>query len=331
MRLDEPLTIDAPASSRLLKTLPRIMAVYHKWDPMFRVTEVRTLGTSKLTDTDSASRNRALFFSCGIDSFYALSKLVELPEKNKLTHLIFVHGFDIKLDDNSLFERAWRAAEEVASHYEKKLVVVTTNVRTITDQYLSWDYCCGGTLASVALCLGGFFGTIYIASDLGPDETAPLAIHPDLDPFWSTETSTFVHYSYGISRVKKARALASNIMAQKHLRVCWKNTDGVYNCGKCSKCVRTMIALHLAGALSKFNFPTTLTPELVERIDYNPDPSVITHADQIVIELQREGESQLALSLSHAVRKTYLRRRLETLKVWLLKKIWVRRVLFDPS
>jgi len=237
MELGEPLIVNAAASPRLLGALSKIMAFYHARDPRFKMIEVRTL--EERQDTDSSPMASALFFSCGLDSFHALTKLTEqYQEKNTLTHLIFVHGFDIRLDDPSLFERSYAAVRDVASHYEKELVVVMTNIREVTDRYVGWDSCCGAGMASVALCFGSFFRNIYIASEMGPNEIMPLSVHPDLDPLWSTETTTFIHYCYGVSRIEKARSLADNPLAQEHLRVCWENRNGAYNCGRCNKCVQ---------------------------------------------------------------------------------------------
>jgi|SRR5208337_2416875 len=306
MELGEPLIVDAAASSRLLGALPKIMAFYHNRDPRFKIIKVKTLEERR--DTESSSNTSALFFSCGLDSFHALTKLTERNrEENNLTHLIFVHGFDIKLDDASLFERSCAAARDVASYYEKELVVVTTNIREVTNGFVGWDYCCGAGIASVGLGFGNFFRKIYIASDMGPNDVMPLSVHPDLDPLWSTETTTFIHYCYGISRIEKANVLANNCMAQKHLRVCWENRNGAYNCGSCNKCVRTMLTLYLAGALSNFNFPTKLTPELVYGMNYDPHSIVISHAEEILHELQQRGDDELADALSHAIRKTSVR------------------------
>ena len=75
-----------------------------------------------------------------------------------------------------------------------------------------------------------------------------------------------------------------------------------------------MLALHLAGALSKFKFPTALTPELVYSMDYDPHAIVISHLEQILHELQRRGDIQLADALSHAIMKTPTRMVVEVLK-----------------
>ena len=300
MRLGETLTVNAPASPRLLRALPKIMAFYHNWDPKYKIIEVKT--SNERQKSDYISKVNALFFSGGLDSFYALTKLT--PEKNHVSHLIFVHGFDIKLNDNMLFEKSYAAVKDIASYYGKELVLVSTNVREITDKYVSWYRCHGAGMASVALC--GPFGNVYIASDVGPNERSlsiAAACHPDLDPLWSSDTTALMHYGDGISRVEKAKALANNSMAQKHLRVCMENINGAYNCGRCSKCVRTMLALYMVGALSNFNFPTKLTPELVKAINYNPDPAAILHTEEILHELQQRGEHQLANALAQASNK----------------------------
>ena len=40
-------------------------------------------------------------------------------------------------------------------------------------------------------------------------------------------------------------------VALEHLRVCWENLEGAYNCGRCEKCIRTMVNLTVAGALDR--------------------------------------------------------------------------------
>ncbi len=47
----------------------------------------------------------ACFFSGGVDSFYTL-----LKHREEITHIIFVHGFDIALEDHSLRAQASRMA-----------------------------------------------------------------------------------------------------------------------------------------------------------------------------------------------------------------------------
>ena len=49
----------------------------------------------------------------------------------------------------------------------------------------------------------------------------------------------------------KLSMIAQYPMALQTLRVCYKNSNNQYNCGRCNKCVLTMIGLFFAGALEK--------------------------------------------------------------------------------
>ena len=52
-----------------------------------------------------------------------------------------------------------------------------------------------------------------------------------------------IHDGAEARRCDKLRRLAESAPALKGLRVCWQ--DAGFNCGRCEKCLRTMIALHL--------------------------------------------------------------------------------------
>jgi hypothetical protein len=51
--------------------------------------------------------------------------------------------------------------------------------------------------------------------------------------------------------VHKTEKVAGWPAALECLRVCWKNPDSAYNCGKCPKCLRTMVTLRLVGCLDE--------------------------------------------------------------------------------
>jgi hypothetical protein len=69
------------------------------------------------------------------------------------------------------------------------------------------------------------------------------------------------------TRIDKVLAIARNETALKHLRVCWQNPHGAYNCGRCEKCMRTMVALKLAGVLDRCRtFDAPLDLQAVARL-----------------------------------------------------------------
>ena len=167
-----------------------------------------------------------------------------------LTHLIFVHGFDLPLD-SELRQPAALAAREVAAALGLELIEVETNVRSLIDRYVSWELCHGAALASVGLLFQERFRKILIPSTHSYADLTPWGSHPLLDPLWSTELTEFVHDGTHATRVEKCLAVADSDIALRHLRVCWENRDGRYNCGECEKCLRTMISLAAAEALER--------------------------------------------------------------------------------
>jgi len=60
-------------------------------------------------------------------------------------------------------------------------------------------------------------------------------------------------------------------VALRTLRVCRRNRDNEFNCGRCEKCVRTMFSLSCCGVLPLASaFPPQLDPKLISRLRLKP-------------------------------------------------------------
>jgi 7-cyano-7-deazaguanine synthase in queuosine biosynthesis len=70
------------------------------------------------------------------------------------------------------------------------------------------------------------------------------------DPLWSSGYTQIIHDGADSRRNDKIKFIAENSNALSILRVCWQ--DKGYNCGQCSKCLRTMVALR---EMEKNNHP----------------------------------------------------------------------------
>jgi hypothetical protein len=131
-------------------------------------------------------------------------------------------------------------------------VEVETDVMRFKDAYLPGHQAYGAILAGIGHLLGPAFHRIYIATGHTVDTLSIMeGSHPDLDPLWSTERLQFVHDGVEATRREKTSLVAESELALSTLRVCVENRGGAYNCGKCEKCLRTMINLRLAGALER--------------------------------------------------------------------------------
>lgn len=245
MLTGQDLQIDAPVSRRLMDAVSLMQDIYKSWFP--RATRV-SIKPKAIEDIQSQiPRGCASFFSGGVDSFYTLHK-----HKDKLTHLILVHGFDIRLDDQWQYAQAVAHIHKVAIECGKSLIQVATNIRTFIDRFVRWDYSHGAALASVALACSGSVEHVYIASTYPYRRLVTWGSHPLLDPLWSNGLVRITHDGCEADRLEKVQAAICNWqLALDTLRVCWKHLDGKYNCGRCEKCIRTMLCLHACGALGR--------------------------------------------------------------------------------
>lgn len=239
MKLGGELVLASPVSPRLLAATEQIRDIYASWEPGLRSMPI----TAEPATPRPSGGEIACFFTGGVDSFYSV-----LKHKDEIDKLIFVHGFDLRLDATELRERVAAKIRAAAAELGKPLIEVETNFRELLDPFVSWNLAHGAALASVALVVAPQFRKIYIASSQNYADLLPLGSHPLLDPLWSTESLSLVHDGSETRRETKVARLAKSDIAMRYLRVCWENLDGKYNCGRCGKCLRTMVSLRLAGA-----------------------------------------------------------------------------------
>lgn len=110
---EEELQIDAPVSATLLANLPAIQDLYQCWLPdASRVTVRATEVIGDSIPGAGTTRKSASFFSGGVDSLFELVKNREM-----LTHLILVHGFDVALGEEKYFQALRTRAEKVAADF----------------------------------------------------------------------------------------------------------------------------------------------------------------------------------------------------------------------
>ena len=258
MKTGEPFEIDGEVSARLLAQIPDIEAIYLSWYSALRPVEV--IATARQVTRDRAPGTGA-FFSAGADSFHTLHEAVRgnIRGIDRPSHLLFVRstagnesrGFGQPLalgeaNDSSNLEQEM---DEIARATETSLVRIDTNIQGLFPDF-NWSlYHHGGGLASISLALSRGLGTQLISSGWSYRDLHPWGSHPSTDPLWSTEYLTFIHYGNHVSRAEKiAEVIAEDELALRHLRVCNLNSS-ITNCGRCYKCLRTMIPLDMVGKL----------------------------------------------------------------------------------
>lgn len=298
MKQGTDLIIEGSISEQLYKGMHAIMREVLQWDIGLQPIKIEA---AALTADPPRPRRSASFFSGGVDSFYTYLKHKTDPVKaDRIDGLILVNGFDINRHNVMLWDRALENIKSVSRADNVALLVVRSNIQDLVEPVLLWDYAHGGCLAAVGLFLRSAFHQIYIPSTHSVSEQIPWGSNLALDGHWSTESTTFIHDGTEATRLEKVISqVARSPLALQHLRVCFANEEGAYNCGRCDKCLRTMINLFVAGALEKSGtFPHYIDPDLVAAVPTIPgEHGGIFHTEN----LRALQERNIAPDLQHAI------------------------------
>jgi hypothetical protein len=261
MSTGDRLFLPGPVSPQLRRALPDVQAVLASLaaaspfaDRPLQTVEVTVHPDTKEMSDESrpnGTRGVGLFFSGGVDSWAAL---LANPE---VTDLIYVHGFDIPVDQHGTSSVVEARLAETAKRLGKRLHVVRTDLRTLLDPRAPWEIGHGPALASVALLFTARCERVLIGAGMTYGHLANRGSHPLHDHLWSTERCRIEHHGAHLTRAEKIEQIAQCREALNMLRVCWRQVDR-YNCGRCEKCLRAMVALEAIGALDRC--PTFAAP-----------------------------------------------------------------------
>jgi len=237
-RLD--IIIGGSVSPTFLAGINVIQTVFCDWKPRYRRAKIKDV--KPLRGQRSQPGRVGQFFSGGLDSLYTLIK-----RKDEITDLIYIHGFDIPLDDLDEADRALERARQVAGYFEKNLVEIETNVQSFHQRYIFWGLSHGAALAAVGHMLTPGFKRFYFPSAGTYPLLPPWGMHPLLDPYWSSEALDILSDGYEAVRPMKTELVAEYKIAMETLRVCMRRTPSGLNCGQCEKCTRMLVDLRIAG------------------------------------------------------------------------------------
>jgi hypothetical protein len=243
MAVGEDLEVDGAVSPRLVRRFDRIQALYRAWNRTLRRTDVKV--ASETPPPASGTRVGA-FFSRGADSMFTASG--ERLDDGPLDLLAFGETLE-PLHDESVREHELRRARDAAEQIGLPLVSFRTNVRSVSDGFVFWSDYHGAGLAFAALAMGGGLRRMVVPATGWYGNDDHFGSSPLLDHLYSTEALAIEHGSLELGRADKVAWLARNRPGLlPYLKVCFAE-NRPDNCGRCPKCLITMIALDAAGGL----------------------------------------------------------------------------------
>lgn len=276
------IEVHGDVSATFLKNQHGLMEIFCGWFPQYQ--PVKIIGNKALVTPVRTGRVGALFTG-GVDSFYTYNK-----HKEEITDLVFVHGYDVRLSDTSKRDAISQMGKELEKKMGIRFIELETNSIRLFRDYGSWGlHAHGYGLGAAVRLLSGCLDKIYIPSSFQWGELFPWASHPETDPLFSDEDLMIVHDGCEAVRTEKVAAIADDATAQKHLRVCTAKIEGLYNCGYCEKCIRTMTSLYAIGKLSAFQtFPISLSLNNIRSLIIS-DESSRRFVQENILLLEKEG------------------------------------------
>ncbi|WP_316976721.1 hypothetical protein [Shumkonia mesophila] len=291
----EPLSMPGRVSPVFLANIAKAQSVLAGWYDDLHPVEVRCSGQD---DAPPRPADGVICcFSAGVDSWYSL-----LKHEPRVTHLLFVRGFDIGLDNDVLWQATRDNAATVARRLGKRLITCETNLRDVCDKRRGgwgktfvgdfWgERLHGAAIASVALLLRRTIGELIVPATHSYAQVKPWGSSPQLDPLWSDGYLEITHDGCEVDRVAKVRRLAASDIALATLRVCYGDTPDI-NCGRCEKCLRTLMALRLCGAVGRAKtFPRAVALSEIHALIV--PPHVRHHYVALQEEARRVGDSEV--------------------------------------
>ena len=207
--------------------------------------------------------------SCGIDSFCTIMLGLKdsLPKDNRLTHLAVFNTGSLNFYgyENISSLETWReeTEKELAYHIQQGNIVahklglsfisIDTN---IPDLYqgaflLSHTY---RNLSCILATQKMWLTYYYASTGEGVIFKPSLTVDTGLYDVSTISNISLYHLkmytsAFEVTRMQKLEMIADHPVVQEHLNVC---SHGKVNCGRCTKCKRTLLNLDILGKLDDF-------------------------------------------------------------------------------
>jgi hypothetical protein len=225
----------------------------------------------------------AVFLSGGVDSLFVLRRnRRDFPPGHPASFRDAIHAVGFGAEDGSagtpraidVRARQRSSVEAAARLAGVVLVAVRSRVDVLGEDNDYFLRVSGGAhLIATALLFPRRYSSVSVAASCDAFDPLPWSSHPLLDLQYATSATEIRHEGLELRREERVAALADWPEALPHLTVCVRGPleDAAKNCGRCEKCLRTMLALQIAGMLRPpAPFPGDVRPEQIDALRVRP-------------------------------------------------------------
>jgi hypothetical protein len=304
------IAIDGEVDSRLAARTALAMRLMAQWRKGTLRPVVIEAPTMSLAPPNGAQTTTGLFLSGGVDSLASLywnTSRYPRGDSRRVGVAFFVHGLDVgdpnKMDRPDVWALGIDKLTALCRELDVELVAVKVNLRNLAKDWRFYAKCqFASLLAAIAHAASARIHRCIITPDNVLEYLGPHGSHPWLNSYYGAD---FLEISSGdmeqFSRLERIRLLTEWPAALGSLRVCWDTgaiPKGHLNCGRCAKCVRTMLEFLVCGQLQHTNvFPLDeVTPAMLKPVHIRSALEV-EFFDELVTPLEDMGRRDLAASI----------------------------------
>ena len=315
---ERQLIVEGDVTPRLADGVRAAMALIAERTPTLRpVTLALTERTHPVVETSTRRRPAALCMSGGVDALSALEenlRTTTAPHSARYGRGVFAFGLNSydfhdgqpRTERRVVFDAMATRLERFLGVYGLSLTRVTTNLRSLFPHFQAWWAVAHDTpLAAIGHAMRAGVHSLAIASSgvgVGPGVTP----HPLMGALLATPHLDVHAAQLMLSRLEKVRRIAAWPEALSVLRVCLHidlPSDGQINCGRCEKCLRTMLQLLAvdSAALSQAPFPSRdVSAAEIEQLSFDFSPAR-NHYPPLVPLLAARGRTDLSQAVERAL------------------------------
>lgn len=315
---EERLHVDGALCGVLRRGLDAVGRVLDEWYPGGRTPTIEAAeGWRTLVPRQPA--RAALLFSSGVDALSSLrGNRLDLPRAHPFSFQDAVTLFGVNIYDFkdgepvparlAAFEHARRRRRPFLEEQGLAPIAVWSNARSLYPDYASSRDRAGSALMLAPIhLLAPRIGDASISTSGLITRSAPHGFHPLLDTHYSSSATIMRRAMATLPRSRRVQLIADWPAGLSVLSVCHRfepPPDDGMNCGRCEKCVRTMLQLLVVGALDRApTFPKTdVSPEDV-RIIHIASPHQALWARQSIAALRGVGRNDLAIAMARRVER----------------------------
>lgn len=240
--------VHGEVSPSLLRNLQEFQAAWACWYPQ-KYRKIEIMAEVEREQPNAMAEEKAIAaFSGGVDSCFTMFRH-KSGRYGRLTRNLqaglMVHGFDIPLAQQEVFERAAKKSKAMLNSLGVELIPVATNYREFG---LNWEDVFGSAVASTLMLLRGSYTVGLVPSSYTYKSLfLPWGSNPLTDPLLSSNAFQVIHDGTAFKRIDKIREITNFPAALQSLRVCWEGKERDRNCGRCEKCIRTILGFRVMG------------------------------------------------------------------------------------